>query len=514
MKQSREPLGRAEKWCLAATLFCGVPLVVAPLWWRAQNADVVVSIPDATLPNPNAYDFDVAASQKIVGDRQLSYAFSPYRNGDSIPAMPSSAATRPSPANGPAPMQHRGYTTAEKLWLLKQNAPALQTLRKGFAFRYLQPPTRADYNAAYQQGAESHYAAFRNLGRVLVLETELQKARGDWNGALNSCLDGVRLGTDVARGAPLMGTLIGQTIENMTRGRAWPAIAHLSVAQARRAQRRLQLLQNTRVPFTDTLQQEKWTIQYQMLLAFRDPNWRNTFGRDNGNASDSSTRLRLMFISKQDIIDRIGRAFDAQIAQARLPYSRQKPSALIQTDALDAILGVGDWTNFGASTTGRQTQDALLSTALALHAFRLERGFYPPTLKELVPKYLKKLPLDPFADNQTLHYKPKPLRYISDIRQVPTGRMIPNTAPNAWPPGAPGAPLPVNPALSGKPAPVPETKPQFEYSNWLYTLYSVGTDGKDGGGKPIENNNTTSARFRYNTGSDSSGDIVAGVNTG
>jgi hypothetical protein len=79
----------------------------------------------------------------------------------------------------------------------------------------------------------------------------------------------------------------------------------------------------------------------------------------------------------------------------------------------------------------RLTSDGL-RTQLALELFKLERGGYPETLAELVPNYLKVLPLDP---------------YSADSRQVIRYR---------------------------KPAPEGEQRP--------YLLYSVGVDALDQGG--------------------------------
>ena len=47
---------------------------------------------------------------------------------------------------------------------------------------------------------------------------------------------------------------------------------------------------------------------------------------------------------------------------------------------------------------------------LALHAYRLEHGAYPQSVTELVPGYLKALPLDPHG-GKPLIYRPTPAGY-------------------------------------------------------------------------------------------------------
>ncbi len=498
----REALGRAEKWCLATTIVCAAPLIVAPIWWHRLNADVVVAIPNPKLPSPNAYDSYVAATQQLdfASKVQISYATRPYQVGTLIPVMPISAQS--STTISPAPTQKRAYSSKEKQQLLKSNARALQILRKGFAFPYLQPPLRSSYSDSRLQVDEitRHYGSFHQLSQVLILQAQLQKARGDWNGALNTCLDGVRFGTDIHRGASALGATVGQSVETRVRAEAWPCMPHLSSSQAQSALTRLQKIGKGRVPFAQTLQEEKWSLQAALVLAFRDPNWRNTLfnNRDYG-PPHLELGMRGSFISKQEIIDRIGHNLDAQIANARLPYTRQQ-KVFEKPDPLDELLGINSFSDSSTFFTRCQAQSALLIAALALQTYRAEHGNYPQALKALVPRYLSAVPLDPFSDAQQLRYKLQPLRYVGDIRHTLTGRMIPN---RGYFRGAPSS-------ISAK---VPETKPRFEYSMSPYTLYSVGANGKDDGGKPTENKSvTTSSRDRYSTDSNQSGDLVAGVN--
>ncbi len=55
--------------------------------------------------------------------------------------------------------------------------------------------------------------------------------------------------------------------------------------------------------------------------------------------------------------------------------------------------------------TDSQTQNLLLTTALGLQSYRLAKGRYPGSLIELIPAQLKKLPEDPFSDQHVLHYR-------------------------------------------------------------------------------------------------------------
>jgi type II secretory pathway pseudopilin PulG len=111
--------------------------------------------------------------------------------------------------------------------------------------------------------------------------------------------------------------------------------------------------------------------------------------------------------------------------------------------------------------TRNEAQNALLLTAFALRAYRLEHNSYPNSLKELTPRYLSKIPSDPFADNKPLQYR----RLGSE-----------------------------------------------------YSLYSIGPDCIDNNGRAIDSKipvkTAYDKRRRYLVEQDSKGDIVAGLNIG
>lgn len=470
----RQPLGQAEKWCLRATFVSGALLIAAPIWWNRHNDDVVVAFPLVTMPSPNARDYFQAAAQKTVCDRQIEYSMRDYVAPDEFPVLPKTLLPT-SPQNGPAPSaakmptQKRAYTADEKRRLLQFNAPALKTLRDGFAYHFLQPPAFKDTTPG---GSWTDFRAQRHLSSLLRLKSQLQQAHGDWSGALQSSLDGMRLGTDIRRGGTTICSIMSAAIESETRRAAWPTLAHLTAPQAKNAQLRLQKLQDDRAPLWANLEQEKWVTQAQMLQAFRDSNWRKMLSTDPSRNQEIGFRTswQRAFASKQEVIDATARYYDTEIAKAHLSYPKQlaqnaKPDELVANIVANYL----NYSNDGQDAIAQQAQSTLLLTALALQRFKIERGVFPQKLGELVPRYLKKVPLDAFSDGQTLRYKLQPIRCISAFRQVPTGKMIANV-------NAPPAYTTRNEkrSVTVKPPQIPETKTQIEYSMWPYTLYSIG----------------------------------------
>ena len=138
------------------------------------------------------------------------------------------------------------------------------------------------------------------------------------------------------------------------------------------------------------------------------------------------------------------------------------PSDTVNPELLD----LPDYSTLRFEDIHCETQNALLATALALRAFHLEHGAYPPKLQALCPRYLARIPADPFQPASPLRYK-----------LVQTG------------------------AQSSNPMP--------------YLLYSVGPDGLDQRGSAIRHGSGPSPAAQQEgvtATQNSIGDIVAGFN--
>ena len=168
--------------------------------------------------------------------------------------------------------------------------------------------------------------------------------------------------------------------------------------------------------------------------------------------------LLYFFASKKRIMHDFTAYMDQSAQQARRPYSLHLPPPHEPTDIINMIL-LPVFMNSRLGEVNCETQNGFLLVSLALHAYRLEHGHYPATLTELTSGYLSRLPVDPFTGQGTFKYRVK-----------------------------------------GK----------------SYTLYSVGPDGKDDGGKPIDDPKRivgSHPESRYNIHDNSLGDVVAGKNT-
>lgn len=353
------------------------------------------------------------------------------------------------------------YSLTDKEALVQENAEALKTLREGFAYPYVNPPARS-FSALFP-----YYAKFRGLARLLALEGQTKAGRGDWSGAVNSWLDAVQMGEMIPRGSVLIGDLVGIACQAIGRAQIWKAIDHLDATQARQAARRLQTIMGHHLPFAAVLQEEKWCGQASLIEIFRHQDWQKEFQQaiggnnnpQNGNL-DRAVSIFLLFHGKGTILNNYTHYMDETIANAREPYAAKPPAPPIPNDPIDQVL-LPVFSQAYLKDVVTETQNALLLTALALRAYNVEHSDYPQSLSQLAPAYLSRVPADPFALNSPLRYRRTRTKYV---------------------------------------------------------LYSVGPDGKDDGGKRIDDPRRASQypsnpNARYQVQEDSLGDIVAGINT-
>jgi len=408
------------------SLVCGI-FGLLSIWLVVNNTDPAVTIPHPVMPKPNAHDFYVAAGSAMKDGKQIV---------DAVSRKPS-----------------RTYSAAQKAAFVRQNAGVLVNVQAGFAYPYLNPPIRS-WNADTE-----YYTRFRQLVCLFTLKGELRAGHGDWSGAAESYLDGLRFGEDIQKGSPLLGHLAGSTYRNIARRRIWAVVEHLNVAQTQAVITRLTGIQERHVPFVDMIQEEKWVGQAARSDFLRDTgkSYPTLSSKDSHGQTIPDLSMYYLYRSKRRIMDDFTTYMDRSAQIAQQPYSMHKPAPPLPTDILNAALTI-PVLQYRIKDVESETQNGLLLVSLALHSFRLEQGHCPKTLAELVPTYLKKLPEDPFARGGTFRYHSLGSRYL---------------------------------------------------------LYSVGPDGSDDNGTPIDDPSkmmTPHPETRYDVLENSVGDVIAGIN--
>ncbi len=375
---------------------------------------LVGAVPAVAQPakaQPNAYDFYVRAG------KALDYT----GEGTDFPEFNDARLNAPFAS-----------PWARREVVLRHNARALSLMRQGFAFSYSSPPVTSYWDVV-------RYPLFpqtREMARLLGVEAELYAHRGEYAKSVNSGIDAIRLSKDISRGM-VVDLSVGNAIAGIGQSQIKKAtMEKLSAAEAAAAAQRLEKFEARNVSYANALREEKRFGNLMLREMFKEDQakWRKEY---------PTTKT-----PRQLTVD-YNRLMDEAIINATLPFSLRKATLSRADDELNKTMT--DLYTGGAGTTGwfqarDNTSSQLLKTMLALRAYKVQHGNYPATLSELAPKYLRRVPMDPFANN-------KPLRYKS------TG---------------------------------------IEYS-----LYSIGYDGVDDGGRALPKRAQPDAK----------GDIVAGINT-
>jgi hypothetical protein len=457
-------LGRARKrlaWRTGGPLLLGIALVVGGIgwWWQEMNADPNVVVPTPALPANNAFP-DFVRAGKMLHENPERKAFCAELSKRYHSRL------------------YDQMSPEERARFLRLSAPALATLRSALKRPYHEPPARS-FTALFP-----HYPQYRELARALVVEAEDRAYRKDFAGAMESCLDAMEMGEKIPKGSVLIGKMVGIACQTIGLRKAWEVVPQLSASEARQAALRLEAINALHVSFAEALQEEKWCGQASLLQIMRQANWMREMARNLAPYSydpnnDPSVpvgktfamtvfQVGLLSHSKRRILENYTRSLDQAIAFARQPYDPQRSAPPLSEDGISRILLPAFASGYFTDAYSRAENNLLLA-ALALRAYRDERGRCPEMLAELVPNYLKAIPEDPFAP---IFAKPRLLSY------------------------------------------------RREGSD--YRLYSVGPDGVNDGGIPVDNQArprpgqsvVTSREQRYHVYPDSKGDVVVGLNVG
>lgn len=491
---------------------CALPLALAGFYERNNRVPQVHLMP-RVVPNPNAETWFLKAYASYVPPpRNMGVA----GGGVDLPFEEVSARVIPTPYTA---QYNRIYPLARKTAFLRANAVALANLRRGLQLPYA-------YSLSGYAGSDTYWSHFRLLTRLLLVEAHARAQQSDWDGAADSLLDAYRLVCVLHQEAPLTALHTGYKIRTLVRRDFWALSPYLSARKSRDAARKIEKILSQVPSFALSLTWEKRCRQEMMLRLIEQGDFRllytgypyacadlkNTYCSDlraiierDKKALPQVLQMQLVWMNKPQLMAEMTRHLDWEIAQAKKPFPQRIPKwpDPIKNDEIDLLVHPNYWDNSLDYARG-EAQDALLATSLALRAFRLEKGRNPRALAELVPRYLARVPLDPFSNGQPLRYKNQSKRFLASETYEPIYASAPSQFNRAMPP---------SPSL---PSGFSSSRLVRQYETLPFTLYSLGHNARDDGGTPYEDPNQTGMAGRYKVdylqATSIAADIVAGIN--
>jgi hypothetical protein len=225
--------------------------------------------------------------------------------------------------------------------LVSTNAESLRLLRVGLARDCSLP---ADSAMANVPGMMSDLAQLKSLARLLVDEGQLAEMEGRYGDAARSYLDAIRFGNEMSRGGFIINRLVGIACEAIGDGPLSKLVPKLNGEEARPVIAELEKIDNAGVTLDEVLRNESRFARYQLGKGFNPITW-------------AMTRWQTLR------------------ARQRFELRDKRVAAHVR----------------------------LLTAELAARCYQSEQGRAPTGLAQLVPKYLQRVPLDPFSGRPMLY---------------------------------------------------------------------------------------------------------------
>lgn len=389
------------------------------------NRPVRVHIPPQRVVHPNAFDYYMPSRTDPKIDvrafdwcEEIRWAISRQARakpkpvpallaspGAPAPVVPQAVELRAVPAQPGIAFfdEYQLASLAEKQAILRDHRAYLRRVKSAFRFRCIVPR---------EPKQDLFFRHFYHASWLLILEGQTKELRGDWDAALYSYMDSLRVGSDLACGGDIGDANCSAYQQETAVGNVACCVDHISAACARACARRIAAIRRDQPCYADALLETKYAVQTEVLGCLAQPDWRQRFlavFRDLGvKDRDRWDVLRVRTVSKSAIMAHYDYWLDLQIAEARKPFPLDRtPVGMGKYCFLEYFSSCYE----PQGTESRKyfeyahALDGLLEVALALRAWQLDKGSYPDSLQQLLPAYLDTLPADPFSVRGTFHYR-------------------------------------------------------------------------------------------------------------
>lgn len=327
-----------------------------------------------------------------------------------------------------AALMSTGYTSVNgpDTWTMPQlerfakaNAPMLAIVRRGLSKECMCPVLR-DSNTMFPE-----FVGMREVARALRSEAYYYRKLGDHGKAADSLLDGVEFGVTVPRGGVLITHLVAIACEAIAERDLPEFIQKLNKQQLKHVAQRLEAIEKKRWPYSKVILEEGRFSAASLIAMVTDPKERNKvmsprnwiepspFEAFGWSGTTPTTSDRLKFIgpnvrfalkNKTKLTRQLLYYYEASAAELSKPYTGTSKIKIPQDPFLEIMLP--ELGRMRYSSCRVETKMALLQVDVAARRYYADKGRYPDKLTQLVPKYLKSAPVDPFGNGKPIKYLP------------------------------------------------------------------------------------------------------------
>ncbi len=292
------------------------------------------------------------------------------------------------PAWGDMAGNEENYDLADMEIEVLDAADVLETFREGIDKECVMPGG-GDFSTEFP-----YLGKFRSLVRLLTVEAWVRQENGETAEALDSYMDAMKLGQDVARNGVLIHKLVGIACESVAMARvrtSMPMVASDTEATDAFIER-LAALEETEVSFSETLAVEyDWSRRTLEKLA-EDP--------AEGDKLLEGTGFRASPFVITQALEELPVYYAQMIAVAKMDWWRwnhedEVPEVTTRNSLIAMILPAVSKAIEKGTYHAATTRGTLL--VVALERYFAEHGEYPNALDALVPDILAELPVDPFS---------------------------------------------------------------------------------------------------------------------
>jgi hypothetical protein len=231
--------------------------------------------------------------------------------------------------------------------LISTNEESLRLLRLGLTRQCALPEDAAMTNIP---GMMNELASFKRLAQLLAAEGRSQEMNNRFGDAAASYVDTIHFGNELSRGGFLINRLVGLACEAIGETSLSKLVSKLRPEDGRRVVAELEKIDFAGVTWNEVMQNEARFVRYQQ--GFNPITW----------------------------------------VASRLEVWRSRKRAEVREQRVLAHL-------------------RLLTMELALRCYQSDQGCAPSSLQQLVPKYLQRVPSDPFSD-RSLIYRPSGTNWL------------------------------------------------------------------------------------------------------